>query len=118
MLKNNFGVTMNKKLFIITAWTMMLFSLSACVGGNPEAGKQKSVVCQSCHGTDGNSTNPQFPRLAGQYPDYLANALADYKSGQRKNAIMASFAAKLSERDMEDIASYFARQKPSLTVKR
>ena len=95
-----------------------MISLTGCADGNPVVGKQKSVVCQSCHGVDGNSTNPSFPRLAAQYPDYLVKALSEYKSGQRKNAIMAGFAANLSDRDMEDIASYFASQKNGLVVKR
>ncbi len=82
----------------------------AASAGDPAAGKQKSQVCQSCHGADGNSTNPQFPRLAGQYPDYIVQALSAYKSGQRKNPIMSGFAANLSQRDMEDIASYFSSQ--------
>ncbi|MHB8744398.1 MAG: c-type cytochrome [Sulfuricaulis sp.] len=103
---------------MVTTWAIVLCTLSACAGGNPVAGKQKSVVCQSCHGIDGNSTNPQFPRLAGQYPDYLVQALTEYKSGQRKNAIMSGFAANLTKQDMEDIASYFASQKPVLFVKR
>ena len=52
-----------------------------------EAGKQKvKEVCQACHGMDGNSPIPDYPKLGGQYPDYLAKALRDYKSGARKNA--------------------------------
>ena len=50
-------------------------------------GKAKAAeVCESCHGADGNSTSQDFPKLGGQYPDYLAKALRDYKSGDRKNA--------------------------------
>lgn len=97
---------------------LALCAVSAHAAGNPEAGKQKSQVCQSCHGADGNSTSPQFPRLAGQYPDYLVQALSEYKSGARKNPIMSGFAANLSERDMEDIASYFAEQKDGVVTKR
>ncbi|MFL6649748.1 MAG: c-type cytochrome [Sulfurifustaceae bacterium] len=76
--------------------------------GDPQAGQQKSAPCQACHGADGNSTGPQFPRLAGQYPDYLVQALMEYKNGERKNPIMAPFAAQLSPRDMEDLAAYFS----------
>lgn len=79
--------------------------------GNAERGKQKSQACIACHAEDGNSTNPQFPRLAGQHADYLVKALRDYKSGERKNAIMAPFAANLSPQDMEDLAAYFAQQR-------
>lgn len=83
----------------------------AAADGNAAAGKQKSQVCQSCHGTDGNSTQAQFPRLAGQQPDYIVQALTDYKTGARKNAIMAGFAANLSVEDRADIAAYFSSQK-------
>ncbi len=103
---------------LCAAGALVLFAAAAHAAGNPEAGKQKSQVCQSCHGVDGNSSNAQFPRLAGQYPDYLVQALSEYKSGARKNAIMAGFAANLSERDMEDIASYFAEQKEGVFTKR
>lgn len=78
--------------------------------GNIEAGKQKSAPCAACHGADGNSAVPDFPRLAGQQPDYLVKAMKDYKSGARKNAIMAPQAANLSDQDMADLAAYFASQ--------
>lgn len=109
---------MNHWTSLIAASALGLMAFSVHAGGDPEAGKQKSQVCQGCHGADGNSTSPQFPRLAGQYPDYLVQALSEYKSGARNNAIMAGFAANLSERDMEDLASYFASQKNGLAVKR
>ncbi len=80
------------------------------VAGNVEAGKQKSTVCAACHGADGNSTVPDFPRLAGQQPDYLAKALTDYKTGARKNAIMAPQAANLSGQDIADLAAFFSAQ--------
>lgn len=89
----------------------LVMTTGALAAGDPAAGKQKSQPCVACHAADGNSTNPQFPRLAGQYPDYLVKALKDYKSGERKNPIMAPFAANLSDRDMEDLAAYFAQQK-------
>jgi cytochrome c553 len=104
------GKTMNNLTRVLGVCAAALLPFCAWAGGNPEAGKQKSQVCQSCHGADGNSVNPQFPRLAGQYPDYIVQALTEYKSGQRKNPIMSGFAANLSERDMEDIASYFSGQ--------
>ncbi|MCC6757002.1 MAG: c-type cytochrome, partial [Arenimonas sp.] len=60
------------------------------VKGNAAAGKQKAVVCAACHGADGNKTlDNTYPKLAGQYPDYLLKVLKDYKSGKRNNAVMA-----------------------------
>jgi cytochrome c553 len=86
-------------------------SLAACHSPDPKLGKAKSVACQACHGADGNSVDPQFPRLAGQYEDYLARALTDYRSGARRNPIMNGFAAGLSDADIANLAAYFAHQK-------
>lgn len=79
------------------------------------AGQAKvKEVCQACHGVDGNSTVADYPRLGGQYPDYLMKALRDYKSGARKNPIMAGFAATLSDKDIENVAAYYASQPAAL----
>ena len=75
------------------------------------AGKQKAKTCAACHGPEGNSLTPDFPRLAGQHYDYLVKALTDYKSGARKNPIMEPQAKNLSQRDIADIAAYFSEQK-------
>ncbi|HNR91039.1 MAG TPA: cytochrome c [Dokdonella sp.] len=76
--------------------------------GDVEAGKQKSVACQACHGADGNSIDPMYPKLAGQYADYLAHSLHGYRDGTRNNAIMAGFAATLSDQDIADLAAYYS----------
>lgn len=88
--------------------TLACVSTAAFAKGDLEAGKAKSIVCQACHGADGNAADPQYPRLAGQYHDYLARALHEYKTGERKNPIMIGFAATLSDADIENLASYFA----------
>lgn len=99
---------MNK--LIIAAACAAAIAAGTANAGNPEAGKAKSKPCAACHGVDGNSQAPDFPKLAGQHADYLARALHDYKTGARKNAIMAPQAANLSKRDIEDLAAYFASQ--------
>ena len=76
-----------------------------------EAGKSKSQVCAACHGADGNSQVAMYPKLAGQYKDYLVNSLNAYKSGSRKNAIMSGFAAGLSDQDIIDLSTYYSKQK-------
>jgi cytochrome c553 len=82
---------------------------AAAAKGDAEAGKQKSVPCQACHGADGNaSIDPQYPRLAGQYRDYLERSLHEYKSGARTNPIMAGFAMPLSDEDIVNVSAYFA----------
>ncbi|HET7266534.1 MAG TPA: cytochrome c [Oleiagrimonas sp.] len=73
-------------------------------------GVRKSVVCQACHGKYGIATAPQYPDLAGQYADYIVQVLHEYKDGQRKNSIMKGFVSQLSDKDMKQIAAYFARQ--------
>jgi len=76
--------------------------------GNIENGKQKAATCFACHGADGNSVDPQYPRLAGQYDAYLVQVLHEYKDGQRNNAIMKGMDATLSDQDIEDISAYFS----------
>jgi cytochrome c553 len=78
--------------------------------GDATAGAAKSAVCAACHGVDGNSVDPQYPKLAGQHESYIARQLALYKTGERENAIMLGFAAMLSAQDMRDIGAYFATQ--------
>jgi cytochrome c553 len=88
----------------------------AVQGADIAAGQAKAKeVCQACHGLDGNSQTPDYPKLGGQYRDYLEKALRDYKSGARKNPIMAGFAATLSAKDIENVAAYFASQ-PEVVV--
>ena len=67
-------------------------------------------MCAACHGVDGNSQLPDYPKLAGQHSDYLAKALRDYKSGARKNPIMAGFAGALSKDDIANLAAWFSSQ--------
>jgi cytochrome c553 len=82
------------------------------------AGQAKvKEICQACHGLDGNSTVADYPKLGGQYPDYLMKALRDYKSGARKNPIMAGFAATLSDKDIENVAAYYSSQPETLAPK-
>jgi len=106
---------MKKTLFILTA-AALGFSLPVHAKGNYEAGKAKSTTCAACHGADGVSTVPSFPKLAGQHRDYLYHALKDYKAGKRTNPIMAGQVQTLSDADMLDLAMYFSKQK-GLTLK-
>ena len=100
---------------LISFALLSAFAVAAHAEGNVDNGKQKSQPCAACHGADGNKTiDPQYPRIAGQYPDYLAKALRDYKSGARKNAVMAGFATTLSDQDIEDLAAYFSSQSGGL----
>ena len=78
--------------------------------GNAEAGAAKAAPCVACHGPGGNSSNPEWPKLAGQNAAYTFEQLQNFKTGVRKNPLMAPQAAALSEQDMRDLAAYFAAQ--------
>jgi cytochrome c553 len=97
-------------LRLIALVSALFLAANTVLAGNAESGKQKSATCAACHGADGNSAVPDFPRLAGQQPDYLAKALRDYKSGARKNAIMATQVANLTDQDITDLAAYYSAQ--------
>ena len=75
------------------------------------AGNEKTKTCAACHGVDGNSVNPVWPKLAGQHAEYIFKQLKDFHSGSRKNVQMSPLAAPLSEEDMQDIATYYSSQK-------
>ena len=94
---------------------IVAFAAMPTVAADLAAGQAKvKEICQACHGLDGNSQTPDYPKLGGQYPDYLQKALRDYKSGARKNPIMAGFAATLSDKDIENVAAYYSSQPPTL----
>ena len=76
--------------------------------GDAAAGKTKSAVCMACHGADGNSPNPIWPKLAGQHTSYILAQLRHFKEGSRKNDLMSPMAAPLSDQDMADLAAYFS----------
>jgi cytochrome c553 len=92
-----------------------LLATGPAIAGNPELGRVKSAPCAACHGEDGLGTAPNFPVLAGQYADYLAHALRQYRSGERNNALMSPFAAELSDADIADLAAFYASLK-GLTI--
>jgi len=111
-------MTMTQRFLIAIAAVAALGVAAQASAADLAAGKAKAAeVCAACHGADGNSTSPDFPRIGGQYPDYLAKALRDYKSGQRKNPIMAGFAQALSKQDIENLAAYYGSQPASVTFR-
>ncbi len=99
-----------KKPLILAFTLLALGALQAQADGDAAAGKSKAAVCGACHGVDGNSVSPQFPKLAGQNASYIVTQLGDFKSGKRQNPIMAPNAKNLSDQDMQDLAAYFASQ--------
>ena len=110
---------MNKYTMIAAVTLSLALTTSAWAGrGNADAAKETATtVCAACHGPDGNSTTPAFPKLAGQNEDYMQAALKHYRNKQRSNAIMNGQAEKLTDKEIADLAAYFAHQK-GLQLKR
>jgi cytochrome c553 len=76
---------------------------------DPRAGRQKAAgVCQACHGMDGLSKHPEAPNLAGQIPNYLAKAIAEYRDESRKNESMNIVAKELTDEDIANLAAFYS----------
>ena len=99
-----------KKLIMVGL--VFLYAVSgAASAGNAEAGKAKSAACGGCHGMDGNSMIPLYPKLAGQNEAYIVKQVKDFKANsERQNAIMLGMVAALSDEDAADIGAYFQSQ--------
>ena len=98
-----------KKLLIATLSAGFLFSATTQAAMDAPA---KSNTCVGCHGADGNSMVPNFPKLAGQHASYLEKALKDFRDGFRQDATMATFAKGLTDKEIKDLAAYYAAQAP------
>jgi cytochrome c553 len=98
------GTTMKQSILFVL---LLLISTNIQAAADAVAGKNKSAVCATCHGADGNSINPVWPSLAGQNQGYLAKQLKDYRDGNRKNMTMSSMAAALTDQDIADLAAYY-----------
>ena len=108
------------KLLVSLLLAIGILNIATAAEGNIAAGKTKSTMCAACHGADGNSLVPMYPKLAGQSANYIAKQLADFKKGAtsagkegRADPIMAGMVMALSEQDMADLGAYFASQKRS-----
>jgi cytochrome c553 len=88
-------------------------ALSAPISGSADAGAAKAAVCTACHGVNGNSSNPEWPNLAGQNAVYILEQLEMFKSGKRNNPIMQPIIAPLTGQDFADLAVYFSSQTPA-----
>ncbi len=106
----------------VIAIALGLVAATPASAGNIQKGAEtaNSAGCVGCHGADGVSvTDPTFPILAGQYPDFIERALLDYQRGARTNAIMTGMAAALSKEDIKNLSAYYASlPSPLKTIKR
>jgi cytochrome c553 len=103
---------MKKRLISLSMIMALVSGTAQAAVGNPEDGKVKGSACAACHGPDGNSPNPVWPKLAGQHPEYFQKQYMDFKTGVRKDPMMSGQAALLTTpQDLADVAAYFASQK-------
>ena len=97
-----------KKMMMAVTLTVLA---SPAFAGDPAAGQAKSAMCAACHGAMGISAVPMYPNLAGQKEAYIAKQLRDFKSGARKDAVMAPMAMSLTDADVANVAAYYASLK-------
>lgn len=100
------------KTFVVAIFLLLH---TACYASNSQLIPDAVKECSRCHTLTGNSTNPRYPKLAGQHADYLRKQLSAFQQGQtgpRPQPIMSAIASKLSNEDINTLAAYFARQKP------
>lgn len=108
------------KKILVVGTAVALFSLMGAThaAGDAAAGQAKSAVCAACHGPDGNSMAPTFPKIAGQHAAYLEKSMKAFKVGAagvagtvRVDPVMSAQAAALSDEDIANLAAYYASQK-------
>ena len=102
---------LTKTLVTASAAMALVFLVGNAQAGDAAAGKAKSGNCTGCHGMNGKSTMPGNPNLAGQQEAYLVKAIKAYRDGQRKDPMMSSMAAGLSDGDIADLAAFYASVK-------
>ena len=97
-----------RRLNVLVA-LMALAAAPGAMAGDAKA-PEKVAVCAACHGADGKAIMPIYPHLAGQYSNYIEQTLREYRSGARKNPVMAAQAATLTDAEIRQIAAYYAAQ--------
>ena len=101
---------MNMMRVLLSVATILLTISVAQAAGDPAAGKAKAAACAACHGANGQGVPPN-PALVGRSEDDMLQAMKDYKSGKRANAVMKGMTAGLSDQDMANLAAYYASLK-------
>jgi cytochrome c553 len=99
-----------KQLILVAAAFSLLVTMPAFAAGDADAGQGKSAICAACHGADGNSAVPNWPKIAGQHAPYLERQLGLIKSGARPVPEMAGIVAGLSDQDLANVAAYYSTQ--------
>jgi cytochrome c553 len=97
-----------KKQILAIATTALLIASTSSIAGDAAAGKAKAGMCAACHGATGVSANPMWPNLAGQKEMYLSKQIKAFKSGSRKDPMMAGIVAGLNDADIANLSAYYA----------
>lgn len=100
------------KKIVITLISLTLLTVTTQAADIKAGTAKAKKVCAACHGIDGNSSNPTFPKIAGQHKAYLIKSLKGYRDGNRSDPVMSPMAASLSDADIENLAAYFSAQTP------
>ena len=96
-----------KKVMALCVSGLLMASVSSVQAGDVAAGKARAAACAGCHGANGISANPMWPNLKGQKAAYVSKQLKAFKSGARKDPMMAGIVAALSDADMDNLGAYF-----------
>ncbi len=107
----------DKEIEDVAAYLATLGADTVAAGGSDAAPFDKAAACVACHGQNGISVNAAWPTLAGQWEDYLLNALKQYRDGTRKDPVMTAQAQLLAEEDLPKLAMYFSRLEGLETTK-
>jgi len=102
-----------QKILVRAAAILLALAAAPAAADAERARELASTLCVACHGVDGNSVSPAFPKLAGLQPEYLAKQLVEYVDGRRTSDSMTPIVASISREDITPLALYFAAQKPS-----
>ena len=94
---------------LAVAFMVGLAPAVACAEGDPEAGRKKAEPCAACHGQNGLSIAEVWPNLAGQKRGYLVKQMRAFRDGTRKDPIMSSFAERLTDQDIDDLAAFYSQ---------
>jgi len=112
---SNHGKSMMKTVNGLVTALLIAIAPVAFAAGNADAGKSKTMVCAACHGADGNSAAPNFPKLAGLGEKYLLKQMKDVRDGERNIVEMTGMLNGLSDQDLADIAAYYDSQTRQLS---
>ena len=113
MIESRFSMAIAAALLCAGSGFVNVAAAADALTGSADAGSTKSAVCAACHGVNGNSTNPEWPVLAGQNAVYIREQLAMFKAKKRNNPIMQPIVDPLGEQDVADLAAFFSAQTPS-----